>query len=903
VTTVRETRGPARPVRDDGRPVRALLADGTVVRLRELHDADAPAVAAFYRALPVYDRFLRFFSAGALPTENDLIGRRGPADVSLGAFRGETLVGVAQCAGTEDPSTAEVALAVAPTEQAHGMGTLLLEHVASRARRRGVRRFVADVLAENARIRQVLADVGLPVRRYAEDGQVHVEFDLDPDRDYLDALATREERADVASLAAVLAPRSIAVVGAGRGPESVGHAVLRNLVRSGFAGRLVAVNPHATQVCGVVCHGSVEDLTEPVDLAVLCVPAAVVPEVAEQCGRRGVHALLVITSGLSGDAALAGGLLDAVRRHDMRMVGPNCLGVANTDPAVRLDAKFAQPVSAGSVGLVTQSGGVAIAVQEELTRLGLGVSTAVSTGDKYDVSGNDLLLWWHGDPRTRLAVLHLESFGNPRKFSRFARRLAERIPVVTVRSGSSTAGQRAAASHTAATATPRVTRDALFTQAGVLAVDRLDELSELVATLSWQPLPAGRRTAVVANAGGAGVLAADACEARGLTVPPLSMRTQRALRGLLPAGAATANPVDTTAVVSPEVFASAVSAVRADPEVDAVLAVTVATALTDPFPGIAAAAAGPGGPVLAVRLGQAEHVAGVATAITGGTVPVFADAAAAAGALTQTATRAEWLARPRGTTTRITGIDRVRAGGVVAGFLAARPEGGWLEPAQVQDVLQAFGLPVLASAVVDGPDAAVAAFTTAACPVALKAVADGVLHKAAAGGVRLGLDSADAVRRAAADLAALFGSRLRGYLVQPMALAGAELLVGVTSEPVFGPLVAVGLGGTVTDLVADRAHRLVPLSDADAEEMLAAFRAGARLFDPHRTPPLDRGAVVDTVVRIGRLADELPEVAELDLNPVVVGAHGCAVVDARIRVAPVVPVDPTLRALEGREYS
>jgi acyl-CoA synthetase (NDP forming) len=331
--------------------------------------------------------------------------------------------------------------------------------------------------------------------------------------------------------------------------------------------------------------------------------------------------------------------------------------------------------------------------------------------------------------------------------------------------------------------------------------------------------------------------------------------------------------------------------------VDAVLAVTVSTALTDPAPGITAAAARPGVPVVAVRLGQAEHVAGLPVPGTGGTVPVFAEAAAAAAALAQAATRGEWLGRPRGAKRQVDGVDAVRAGGVVARFLAERPEGGWLATGQVQDVLGAFGLPILTSVVADDPDAAVAAFAAAGRPVALKVVADGVLHKAAAGGVRLGLDSADAVRRAAAELAALFGPRLRGYLVQPMVPPGPELLVGVTGDPAFGPLVTLGLGGTATDLAADRTHRLVPLSDADAEEMLGTFHAGALLFDPHRDPPLDRSAVVDAVVRIGRLADELPEVAELDLNPLVVGADGCVVVDARIRVAPAPAVDPTLRAL------
>lgn len=900
---------PTDPQVDRG-PVRALLADGTVVRLRELDGRDAPLVADFYRELPAYDRYLRFFSAGAIPSGEALVRRRRPEDVSLGAFRGDRLVGVAQCvlldsSGSRDGGpVAEVALAVAHPAQTHGTGTLLLEHLASRARRRGVRRFVADVLAENSRMREVIAGLGLPARLRPEGGQTRVELDLEPGEErYLDALAEREERADTASLAAVLAPGSVVVVGAGRRPESVGHAVLRRILDAGFTGRLAAVNPHASEICGVPCHRSVADLPAVADLAVLCVPAAALSDAAQQCGRRGVRALLVISSGVSGNPRVAAGLLDAVRRHDMRMVGPNCLGIVNTDPAVRLDATFAGPAPAGEVGLVTQSGGVAIAVADELRRLGTGVSTMVSTGDKYDVSGNDLLLWWHGDPRTRVAVLYLESFGNPRKFSRFARRLATRMPLLTLRSGSSEAGQRAAASHTAATATPRVLRDALFRQAGVLAVDRLDELSELIATLSHQPLPAGRAIAVISNAGGAGGLAADACTAAGLAVPLLAEGTQQTLRSLLPAGAATANPVDTTAVVSPQTFAAAVSALRTDPDVHAVVAVTVPTALADPGSGIALAAADgtadearAGTPLLAVRLGQPEHVGILAVPGTGTRVPSFADPAAAATVLAHAAARVHWLARPQAAPARPEGVDAVGASGVVTGYLDAHPQGGWLDPGDVQDVLDAFGLPVLHGVVVD-PHRAVSAFTDLGRPVALKAVADGVLHKAAAGGVRLGLATAAAVRREADALVETFGSRLRGLLVQPMAPPGPELLVGVTSDPAFGPLATVGLGGTITDLTSDRAHRLVPLSETDADEMLDDFRAGPLLFDHRRGPVPDRPAAVEVLVRVGRLAELLPEVVELDLNPVILGTGGCTVVDARIRLAPPSTIDPTLPAL------
>jgi acyl-CoA synthetase (NDP forming)/GNAT superfamily N-acetyltransferase len=882
------------------RVVRALLADGAVVRMRELDNADVAQLTELYGALPAYDRALRYFSAGTAAPVESLLAKHHPGDVSLGAFRGDVLVGVAHAVVTDaDQATAEIAMAVAHPEQAHGVGTLLLEHLASRARERGVRRFIADVLIENARMWQVIRDSGLPVRRHPEGGQARVEFDLTPAAGYLEALAEREQRADVASLAPLLTPSSVVVIGAGRRPDSVGHAVLANVLRSGFPGRLAAVNPHAKEVCGLVSHRSIGDVPGPPDLAVLCVPAAAVPEVARQCGRAGVRALLVISSGLSARPDLAAGLLAAVRRYDLRMVGPNCLGISNTDPAVRLDATFAGPAPAGGVGLVTQSGGVTIAVQLELGRLGLGLSTGVSTGDKYDVSGNDLLLWWHDDPRTRMAVLYLESFGNPRKFSRFARRLAARMPVLTVRSGSSAAGQRAAASHTASTATPRVTRDALFRQAGVLAVDRLDELSELIATLSWQPLPAGRRVGVISNAGGAGVLAADACEANGLAVPTLGARTRRVLRGLLPAGTATGNPVDTSATIGPAGFAAAVAALRADHQLDAVLAVTVPTALGDPSPGIArAAAAGPADtPLLAVRLGQPEHVCPLPAPGSDATVPSFADPAAAAAALARAATRAAWLARPAGAPVPLAGVDPVRAGGPIARFLAGTPAGGWLDVADVQQVLEAFGLPVLRAVPVADAEQAVAVLIAAGRPVAIKAVADGVLHKAAAGGVRLGLPDPAAVATAASELADRFGARLRGLLVQPMAPAGPELLVGVTGDPVFGPLVTVGLGGTSTDLVADRAHRLVPLSDVDADEMLGEFRAGDRLFGPRGRPTPDRGRVRDVVVRIGRLAETLPEVVELDLNPVIVGPDGAVVVDARIRVMPAATGDPALRAL------
>ncbi len=530
--------------------MRALLTDGRIVSIRRLAGSDAASVLRLHEQLPEHDRYLRFFTLGTARLAA-FTARLTAADDAhrgaLGAFDGAELVGVAHYDVLDDPAAAEVALVVNHAVQAGGVGTLLLEHLASLARDRGVRRFVAEVLAPNGRMTRVFVDCGLPVS-VDHDGSVqHVIVQLDPDDHYLDAVTERERRADAASLRSVLCPRVVAVIGASRRDGAIGHAILRRIAEGGFGGRLFAVNPHATEIAGVPAYASVAALPEVPDLAVVCVPAAAVPGVAEDCGRRGVRALLVITAGLTGDEPVRRGLLDAVRRHGLRLVGPNCLGLDNTDPRVRLDATFSDLAApSGPVGVATQSGGAGIALLDQLGHLGLGVSTLVSMGDKYDVSGNDLLRWWLGDDPTEVAVLYLESFGNPRKFSRLARRLAQRKPVIALRIGNTAVTQPAAASHTAAAAPPAATRDALYHQAGVIAVDTLTELVATTAVLCWQPVPGGSRVVVLSNAGAVGVLAADACASDGLSLPELSEHTRATLRELLPQHASVDNPVDTT---------------------------------------------------------------------------------------------------------------------------------------------------------------------------------------------------------------------------------------------------------------------------------------------------------------------------------------------------------------------
>ncbi|WP_330276343.1 bifunctional GNAT family N-acetyltransferase/acetate--CoA ligase family protein [Lentzea sp. NBC_00516] len=851
----------------------ALLTDGSVVTVRELGPGDVAALLALHRGLPIEDQYLRFFSTSPRQLEDfveRMVSPDAPHHVVLGAYRDDRLLGAASYVVVRQTDFAEVALVVSHAEQVHGVGTLLLEHLASLARGRGVRRFTADVLTINGRMLRVFTSMGL-VTSIVPDGEViYVELVLEPGDHYLDVMSERESRADVASLTHVLRPGSIAVIGAGRAPDSVGHAVLHNLVEGGFTGDLYAVNPHAKSVAGVDCYGSVNDLPEAPELAVLCVPAKAVPAVAEECGRRGVRALVVISSGVDAEE-----LLNAVRGHGMRLVGPNCLGVSTSSPDVRMNATFAaHSTLAGDVGLITQSGGIAIGVQEELRRLGLGLSNLVSTGDKLDISSNDLLMWWEHDQDTRIVALYLESFGNPRKFARVARRVAATKPVLAIRAATSEAGQRAAASHTASTATPSVTRDALFRQAGVIAVDSVPELTDTVMALSWQPLPSGRSVAVLSNAGGLGVLAADACVRQGLHMATLGEETRKALAQLVPPTASLQNPVDTTAVVDEKTFARCLDVIGADPAVDSVITVTVPTALGEPTGSVHNVE---GKPVLAVRTGQTERLVG--------DVPCYAEPARAAAALARLVERAEWLARPR-EFARLNRIDLDAAKSIVAG------EEGWLPPGEVMALLTAFGLPVLGGTLATTTEHAVAAQLAYDAPVALKAVADDLLHKSKGGGVELGVTDAGGVAEAFRAFQERFGDRLRGVFVQPMASGGRELLVGVVTDEKFGPLVVTGLGGVDTDLLDDRAAALAPLSTADADDLLHGFRAAG-----HVLAGANEDAVREVLLRVAELAGALPEIVELDINPLVLTDTGCVVVDARARVAPAQHTDPFLRRL------
>ncbi|NBM19811.1 bifunctional GNAT family N-acetyltransferase/acetate--CoA ligase family protein [Streptomyces sp. GC420] len=886
--------------------IHALLADGSTVEIRQARPEDRPRVLALYETMSAENMRLRFFGTSSLSgrrAAERLCAPPRPGHYALVATQGDRLVGVAEYETDDDPASAEIALAVADDFHHRGVGTLMLEHMVPVARAAGITEFTADALAYNHAMLKVFADLGLNTARRFDGTVIHCTVRLAQDENYLSAVDERGRTADIASMRPLLRPASITVVGAGTKPGSVGRAVLRNIRRAGYSGHLTAVNPHADAVELTSCFPSVSALPEPPELAVLAVPPDAVAEVAEECGRTGVRALVVLTSGL--DPARSSALLGVVRRHGMRLVGPNCLGIANTEEAVRLDATFAahRPLP-GTAGVAVQSGGVGIALLGGLTRLGIGVSSFVSLGDKFDVSGNDLLQWWETDGTTDLALLHLESFGSPRAFSRTARRVARRMPVLTVDAGRSTAGRRAAASHTAAAATPTMTRQALFTQAGVIATRTIGELLDTAALLHSQPLPAGSRVAVVSNAGGAGVLAADVCAEAGLSVPELPADLVSDLLAVLPPGATAANPVDATAAAGGEALRACVDRLAAHAAVDAVLVALVPTALAratgdDPVRGLTAPAAGHRTrPVVAVLLDQPESVRLLHT--SGEAVPAYADPQSAARALAHAAKRAQWLAQPPGTVPELSGVDTEGARELVDSFLAAYPEGGWLDPCSCAGLLDRYGIGQLPWAWAEDEQTAVDAAARLAGPkerVVLKAYWPGLLHKTDRGAVLLDLEGEEQVRAAYRDLAARFGEVMTGVLVQPMAARGTELVAGVVQDEVFGPLVLFGLGGTATEVLADHAARLAPLTDRDVHDLITAPRSAPLLFGFRGGGPVDLEGLEQLLLRLSRLACDLPQLAEADLNPVVARPDGVVAVDVRIRVLPRQPHDPYLRRL------
>lgn len=896
------------PYQDAAECGRLILHDGSTAHVRPAALDDVKRLDAFFRGLSPESRVRRFRTVSP-PDANlasHLSSMTDPKSaltlVVMRTHGGESCVVATGSYIAQDGRTAEVALAVADDLRGKGLGTLLLERLALVAARHGFTRFSALTAAENQPMLEVFRSSGFAVRERSDRGDVEVELDLIATAASMTGLETRDRVATVASLLPFFRPNAVAVVGASRDAASVGRRVLSALAAGGFRGPVYPVNPNAAEVAGVRCYPTVRDVPEPVDLAVIAVPARAVAGVVDDCAARGVRALVVISAGFAevgGEGiALQKTLVEQARGYGMRLVGPNCLGLLNADPDVRLNASFSTVFPpAGRVAMSSQSGAVGLAALSAAGRYGLGFSTFVSVGNKADVSGNDLLQYWEEDPATDVILLYLESFGNPRRFARIARRVGRRKPVVVLHSGLSRAGGRAAGSHTAALASNAAAVGALFRQTGVVPAETLEEMFDLALALGGQPLPRGRRVGIVTNAGGPGILCADACEAGGLSVPDLSAGLRAQLAAQLPGAATIGNPIDLIASAGPEQYRLAVRAILESGEVDALIVIFTPVGLADTgdvtaaITGAVAAARDAGAdavPILACVLGQDEHRTHLER--SGGRIPCFPFPETPGRVLGKAAAYAEWRARPAGVIPDFDDLDLEAARAVCRRALAERGT-GWLSAEDTRAVLSAVRLPTVPSRVARTTDEAVQAATQFGFPVAVKLASRQLVHKTEVGGVRLGLSDAAAVRRAILEIQGALADQNRldamdGVVVQPMLSGGVELMAGVTHDPLFGPLVAFGLGGIHVEVLADVGFRVTPLTDRDAAEVVRGIR-GYKLLDGYRGhPPVDVPAVEELLLRVSRLAEEIPEIGEIDLNPIFAFApgQGCRIADARIQV-------------------
>jgi len=856
----------------------------------------------------------------ALPTAllDEMLAVDGKKHVALVVAQAEEIVAVGAyiAVSEEDHSpVAEVSFLVEDAMQRRGIGTILLDTLAEIARAHKITRFSADVLADNRLMLSVFRKAGYALSANISYGVTHLEFPIlrseiaDARRD------AQEAEAERASLRAVFAPKTIAVVGASRDPASVGGALFRNLLRWGFSGTLYPVNPAAPSIAGVRAYPEISDLPEAPELAFIAIPAKKVVEAARQCAAVGVRALCVLSAGFAetGQASDQAELLNVCRSSGMRLVGPNCMGLVSTAKAVRMLGTFA-PVEppAGNIAVSSQSGALGLALMAQALPLGLGISSFVSVGNKADVSGNDLLQYWEDDQATDVILLYLESFGNPRRFARIARRVSRAKPIVAVKSGRTAAGARAAISHTAALASSDAAANALFAQTGIIRVDTLADFFSVARLLASQPIPKGKRLCILTNGGGPGIIATDAAVAAGLDVPALSEETRAKLRAVLPAAASVSNPIDVIANSGPQEYRACLEILCDALEFDALLVIfipplvtparEVAQVLSDVLAArpnlqipVVAVFFDPNSSVISVPVvreqpgqsgqsGQPGQPEQTGDARKQRSVPVYTFPETAVAALGAAARYGTWRVAPTGSASE-TAVDRAGAELV----LSANEAGGWLSQADVAALLGSVGIEVLTARIVRSSEEAAAAVKEIGQPVALKVAEPAVLHKSDVGGVLLNVthpEAADAYKRLGAQLSA-HNIKLAAASVMPMARAGVETLAGITNDPVFGPLVAFGSGGFLVELLNDVAFRVLPLTDRDAAEMIRSTRAYGLLTGYRGAPPADIAALERLLLRLGALAEAAPQIAEVDLNPVIVhpASEGITLIDARVRLA------------------
>ncbi len=907
-----------------------VLRDGGTARIRPITVDDAERLVSFYEQVSDQSKYYRFFapyprlSAKDVHrfTHHDFVDRVGLAATVGGEFIATVRydrIDADGLPGSAPADEAEVAFLVQDAHQGRGVASALLEHIAAVARERGIRRFAAEVLPANTKMIKVFTDAGYQQKRSFEDGVVSLEFDLEPTDRSLAVQRAREQRAEARSVQRLLAPGSVAVIGAGRAPGGVGRSVLTNLREAGFTGRLYAVNRAVgeegdpggeEEIDGVPAYRSVTGITEPVDLAVVAVPAEHVPGVVDECGAHGVQGLVVVSAGYAESGPEGRErqreLLRRVRTYGMRLIGPNAFGIINTSPAVRLNASLApETPRPGRIGLFAQSGAIGIALLSRLHRRGggvtgiTGVSTFVSSGNRADVSGNDVLQYWYDDPDTDVALMYLESIGNPRKFARLARRTAAVKPLVVVQ-GARHGGAAPTGHAVRATRLPHATVSAVLRQAGVIRVDTITELVDTGLLLARQPLPAGPRVAILGNSESLGLLTYDACLAEGLRPRP---------------------PRDLTTAATAEDFRTALTRALADDACDAVVVTVIPRVGEAPASDEdlaealrSAAATAPAKPVLVVHV----EIGGLADALSKATgtaphaapplpdtepvparaedtpspedtrrIPAYPAAERAVRALAEAVRYAQWRreAAEPGKVPEYEDIDEKGAAEQIDALLEPG-EGLTLDTARTRELLARYGIEVREARPAPGPDEAVLAARAIGYPVALKATAPHLRHRADLGGVRLDLADEEQLRRAYTELTDLFGApaELRP-VVQAMAPRGVDTVVRAVIDPAAGAVLSFGLAGAASQLLGDTAHRLIPVADRDAASLVRSIRTAPLLFGWRGSAPVDTGALEELLLRVSRLVDDHPEVVAVSLEPVVVATRGLSVLDATVRLA------------------
>jgi acetyl coenzyme A synthetase (ADP forming)-like protein len=887
--------------------VEAILRDGRSIYLRALCPDDRQGLLDLFQDLSprsVYFRFFRFkqwLTEAELAQFTDLDRDRETALVAA-CMEGdrERILGVGRYAtlnGRDDPKRAEVALAVADAFQGKGVGTLLLEHLSVIAQRNGIAELCADVLEENSRMIEVFTSLGFRMERCRESGVTSFSFRTAPTEEFMAAQLRRDRLATAESVRAFLNPRAIAIVGASRKHGTIGAALLASLRRCRFQGTLYPVNPGTPEIDGIPTFPAVSAIKAPVDMALIAVPAAGVEEAIRDCARAGVRSVVVISAGF-GEVSAEGRITEKrlrqlARSSGMRMVGPNCMGVINTAADVSMNANFA-PVwpPAGAIGLLSQSGALGYGILDLTPDLNVGISTFVSVGNKADVSVNDLLCYWSEDPATQVIMLYLESFDQAGKFARLAPEIARHKPIVAIKSGRSTAGTRAASSHSAALASSDVAVDALFEQSGIIRAGTVEQLLDITRFLSCQPLPPGKRVGAITNAGGPGILLADACEAHGLVLPEYTAETKEALRKFLPMQAGLANPIDMIASATPEQYARAIEIAAADPNVDSLILIYLPPRLHDPEDMIKAIKEAvekvpAEKPVLGVFM-SARGVPPVVCDDPRGRVPLYGFPENAAVALSAAHRYAAWRRRPSSPTLSLGEAARSEIRKIVDRVLSTHRQPVWVEPTDLASLLRFAGIE-FAVAEETSIEAAAHVADRLGYPLVAKVLAEGIIHKSDVGGVMLGLNSRAEVEAAVATMKErmkAIGVDLQRVLLQREVRGGIEALAGVTVDANFGPMLVCGMGGVLVEVIKDVAFRLPPVSELDAAEMIGKLRAGILLDGYRGAPAGDRGAFAQVLLRVSALLEIIPEMQDLDLNPIKVlePGKGAIVVDGRMRL-------------------